>query len=128
MELSRTAEKETVNNMAAPCNSSSGAVYDRFNVHLKEFIDQGPVFLKLQQTFSKLGKCRSNLERKRSNTDPVCDSNNTKRARVEPSTSKQVDVDDSDSDSSESEEISKEQEGQEALNRSPEYTGQKSNI
>ena len=105
---SGTAEREIVNNMAAPCNSSSGAVYDQFNEHLKEFIDQGPVFLKLQQTVSKLGKRMSNLERKRSNTDPVCDSNNTKRARVQPSTSKQGDVDDSESDSSGSEEINKE--------------------
>ena len=38
---SGTAEREIVNNMAAPCNSSSGAVYDQFNEHLKEFIDQG---------------------------------------------------------------------------------------
>lgn len=105
---SGTAERERVNNMAAPSNSSSGVVHDQFDAHLKEFIDQGPIFLKLQQTVSQLGKRMSNLERKRSNTDPICDSN-TKRARVEPSTSKQVELDVSDSNSSVSGEISKEQ-------------------
>ena len=50
--ISGMAETISVNNMAAPSNTSDGAVFTQFSEHLKEFINQGPVFLKLQESFT----------------------------------------------------------------------------
>lgn len=74
--------------MAVPSNSSDSAALTQFSEHLKEFIIQGPIFLKLQETVSQIRKQMNNLGRKRSNSDLICGFDNAKKLRVDPSTSK----------------------------------------